>query len=110
MNRMIKYAAAAGTAGLLALGMAAPSYAAHGRSAAAANANPTGDYNGYYGPGYGYQARGYGYQTPGYAHDSQAGYGAYAYAPGHPGINNTAMPSCAIQGTYGKPVDMADCY
>ncbi len=86
MQRILKYAAVAGTAGMMAIGMSMPSYAAHGRNAAAAigfgagavvgaaaaNAN-----NGYYGPRY--SEPGYAY-SPGYG--SSPGYGAYDYAPG----------------------------
>lgn len=87
MTRMFKYAAAVGTAGMLAIGMSMPSYAAHGRNAAAAIGFGAGAVvgataanaanNGYYGePGEAY--------APGYARETEygPGYRAYAYAPG----------------------------
>ncbi len=86
MKRIIKYAAVAGTAGMLAIGMAMPSYAAHGRNAAAAVGFGAGAVvgatvanaanNGYYGSRYDREAYAYG---SGY---DRTGYGAYAYAPG----------------------------
>ena len=115
MNRMIKYAAAAGVAGVLALGMATPSQARDGRNAAAAIGFGAGALvgvaaasaanHGYYGPGY---ADGPVYAERGYAYDRDygPGYGAYAYVP----AGDAAMPACAIEGTYGKPIDHANCY
>ena len=109
MKRTIKYAAVAGLAGLLTLGMAAPSQARHGRNAAAAigfgagalvgaaavNAAGYGNYG--YAPRYGYDrdsARGYG------------AYDAYGYAPGG---SEGVTPSCASPDPYGG-TDYAACY
>jgi len=119
MNRMIKYAAAAGVAGVLAIGMSAPSQAEHGRNAAAAigfgagalvgaaAANAAQD-NYAYGPDYAYE--GPAYEASGYEYApryrAEPGNGAYAYAPpnGYGG-----EPSCATQGTYGKGLDYSAC-
>ena len=90
MKRMIKYAAAVGVAGVLALGMATPSQARHGRNAAAAIGFGAGALIGVAAanaattattvramataePGYAYAEPGYGYAEP--------GYGAYGYSP-----------------------------
>jgi hypothetical protein len=129
MNRMIKYAAAAGIAGALAIGMSAPSQAAHGRNAAAAigfgagalvgAAAASAANNSYYGPDYGYGGP-YAY-APGYAYGPDYGprYGAYAYAPNAvpgdayayaPAGPGWSAPSCATQGTYGKGLDYANCH
>ena len=110
MNRMIKYAAAAGVAGVLTLGMAAPSQARYGHNAAAigfgagalvgaAAANAAN--GGYYGYGRDY---GYDYAAPGYAY-AAPGYRAYAYMPRHRG-----GLSCDTQGGYGHRNDYANCY
>ena len=122
MNRTFKYAVAAGVAGILSLGLAAPSQARHGRNAAAAigfgagalvgiaaaNANNGGYYGRGYGPRYGYAEPGYGY-APAYAYDRDdaPGYGAYAYEPGGPAGGGS---SCAMEGGYGKGTDYANCY
>ncbi len=114
MNRMIKYAAAAGVAGVLALGMATPSQARHGRNAAAAIGFGAGALigvaaanaanHGYYGPGYGYAEPGYGYAYR--ASATAPGYGAYAYSP----RGGDSTQSCATQGGYGQGADYANCY
>lgn len=108
MKRMIKYAAVASVAGVLALGMATPSQAEDGRNTAAAIGFGAGALvgvaaanaanHGPYGPGYAYGPA-YGYE-PGYA----PGYGAYAYAPAPDGV-----ASCATEGSYGQGVDYSAC-
>jgi hypothetical protein len=79
MKMFIKYASAAALAGALAVAMATPSQARHGRNAALIGGFAAGAVigaaaaNSYYGPGYGYYDDGYAY-APGYAD-------AYAYEP-----------------------------
>lgn len=101
MKRMIKYAAAAGVAGLLAIGLSMPSQAApRGTMAPAAGYRMTAPS----------AQNGYRHRAPAYAYDQDdnAGYGAYAFAPT---IGHAMSPySCSIEGTYGKPVDHANCY
>jgi hypothetical protein len=80
MKTIIKYAAAATVAGVIAVGMAASSEAASRRHVA---------YYGYYGPGY--------YYVP----------GPYAYEPGPSAYDS--IPSCATEGTYGKGIDYSFC-
>ncbi len=122
MNRMIKYAAVAGVAGVLAVGMTAPSHADNGRNtaaaigfgagalvgAAAASAATHGPYysRGYHAPGYAYgPAYGYAYE-PEYA----PGYGSYAYAPRAYAPRGDWSGSCSNQGSYGQGADYANCY
>ncbi len=128
MKRMLKYAAAAGVAGVLTIGMAAPSQAAHGRNAAAAigfgagalvgaaAANAT-NYGYYGGPEYTYGESTYGESyayaprrsyAPGYAYGPgyAAGDDAYAYEPAGPGWSGTG---CATQGSYGQGLDYSAC-
>lgn len=112
MKRIMKYAAVAGTAGMLAIGMSMPSYAAHGRNAAAAVGFGAGvavgavaanaANNGYYGPRY--DRAGYAY-APGYADGS--GYGAYDYAPGPaiPGMRTNCSRSPASINYVPCPSD-----
>ncbi len=100
MQRIMKYAAVAGTAGMLAIGLSMPSYAAHGRNAAAAAGFGAGAVvgatvanaanGGYYGHDYG--RGGYAY-APGYA---GAGYGAYAYAPGPANTTNCSRSPASL--------------
>jgi hypothetical protein len=79
MKMFIKYAMAATLAGSLAVAMATPSQARHGRNAALIGGFAAGAVigaaaaNNYYGPGDGYYDDGYAY-APDYA-------GAYAYEP-----------------------------
>lgn len=134
MKRMMKFAAATGVAGVLAMSLAVPSYAEHGRNAAAAIGFGAGALVGaaaadsvnspYYAGGYGYRDYGYrgGYYRGGpYAYERGpyaaapaygtygGGYDAYAYAPQTPMIGSSA-PSCATDGTYGKRFDYVGCY
>ncbi len=105
MKGFIKFAAAVGVAGVLALSMAAPSQAAHGRKAAAAaigfgtgllvGAAVADAANGpYYGARY-RDRYGYGY-----------GRGAYAYVPEN---GYRSRGGCATEGTYGKGADESFC-
>lgn len=110
MKRMIKYAAAASVAGALALGMATPSHAASakGKAFSAGRVN-AGVNSGRYNPGFKHPTPGYNnYSRNRMGYDvRQPRYGAYAYAPAGVG---SSEPSCATEGTYGKPVDYASCY
>ncbi len=123
MKRMIKYAAAVSVAGVLSLGMAAPSQAAHGRNAAAAigfgagalvgaaaaNATTPGYYGGpddTYGRPYAYAPRRV--YAPGYAYGSGYAPGdeAYGYEPAGRGWSGSG---CATQGSYGQDRDYSAC-
>lgn len=112
MKRMIKYAAAASVAGVLALGMAVPGHAEDGRNTAAAigfgagalagAAAANAAHDGYaYGPGYRHARPGYAY-GPRY----RPGYGAYAYTP----QGGDWTRSCVNQGAYGHDAGYASCY
>jgi hypothetical protein len=91
MNTFARYATAAALVGALAVPMATPSMAAHGRNAAAAigfgagaligaaAANTFAPHYGYYEPGYAY-APDYAY-GPDYAYEPGPAVDAYAYAP-----------------------------
>lgn len=105
MKRTIKYAAVASVAGALAIGMAAPGHAAHGRNTAAAVGFGAGAMVGVaaanaahpapYGPAYAYADQ----------RDSAPGYGAYAYAP----ASNNPNGGCATKGSYGQGADFSAC-
>jgi hypothetical protein len=84
MNTFAKYATAAAVVGALAVPMATPSMAWHGRNTAAAvgfgagalvgaAASAAAPHYGYYEPGYAY--------APGYAYEPGPAVDAYAYAP-----------------------------
>jgi hypothetical protein len=85
MNTFAKYATAAAVAGALAVPMATPSMAEHGRNAAAAIGFGAGALVGAAAasaaaPQYGYYEPGYAY-APGYAYEPGPAVDAYAYAP-----------------------------
>ena len=109
MKRMIKYAAMAGVAGVLAIGMAAPSQARHGRNAAAAIGFGAGALIGaaaVNAAGY----RDYGHAPRyGYDRDSAPGYGAYDAYGYAPDASAGVIPSCASSGGYGR-TDYSACY
>jgi hypothetical protein len=89
MKTIIKYAASTALAGALAISMAAP-----GQAAQKYKSNP--------------QAQSRVQQSAAWSsadRDTDQGYRAYAYAP-----LQTAIPSCASQGSYGDPIDYANCY
>lgn len=99
MKKVFKYAAAVMLAAAFAVSMATPSQAAQQKNTMAAQA-----YNGY-APSRS-RAHDYAYASQAYAYrDVHPGYGAYAYAP-----SDNAIPSCAMQGNYGSPIDYAACY
>lgn len=113
MKTMIKYAAAATLAGALAVGMATPSQARHGRNAAAIGGFAAGALIGaaaasaanssYYEPGYYYAPGPYAYEPayePAYVYEPAPSYRSYRYR---------SAPSCATDGGYGKGLDYSAC-
>ena len=105
MRTFSKYAVALTLTGALAVAVATPSYAEHGRNAAAiggfaagavVGAAAAGANNGYYGPGYAYEP---GYEA-GYAYDSAPT--PYYSGPAYYGSGYSRQGNCTVSPGSGN--------